>query len=213
MRKTKHHIKKIARDVRILNNQPHRHWHYVYKRARAKRITDDVSTKQIITGQVFTIVASLFAGYILNLQKQNIGLIIGAYILMPGIVDLSASLTGAMAAKINHHLDETPAHPSIIATHAVAFTLTIGLFCGAIVGLFGGIISSLFFEGDMWQLTMLGLVSMMTIIAIGDPIIATLTVVLKKNKLNPDNLMGPIESSIIDVLAIIVIASYARLLA
>ena len=68
MKKTKKHIKKIVRDVQILNAQPHRHWHYVYKhrRARAKRLTDEVSMWQIITGQIFTVVASVFAGYILS---------------------------------------------------------------------------------------------------------------------------------------------------
>jgi cation transporter-like permease len=185
----------------------------VYRRARAKKLTDDVSTNQIIAGQLFTIIASVFAGYILNFQKDSIGLVIGAYVLMPGIVDLSASLTGAMAAKINHQIDDTPAHPLVVAAHAVGFSLLIGIFAGTIVGLFGGVMSSLFFDGDVWQLTMLGLFSMMTVSVLGDPAIALLTVIIKKLKLNPDNLMGPIESSLVDILSILVIAGYARLLA
>ena len=213
MKKHKKVIKRIVRDVKIINDQPHRHWHYVYRRARAKRLlTDDVNTWQIIAGQVFTVIASVFAGYILDFQKADIGLLIGAFVLMPGIVDLSASLTGAMAAKINHQIDETPAHPMVVATHAVGFSLLIGLFAGTIVGLFGGIISHFLFDGDMWQLTMLGLFSMMTISVLGDPLIALLTVLTKKVGMNPDNIVGPIQSSMIDMLAIVVIASYARLL-
>jgi hypothetical protein len=69
MKKHKKVIKRIVRDVKIINEQPHRHWHYVYRRARAKKLTDDVSTNQIIAGQLFTIIASVFAGYILNFQK------------------------------------------------------------------------------------------------------------------------------------------------
>ena len=214
MKKTKKHIKKIVRDVQILNAQPHRHWHYVYKhrRARAKRLTDEVSMWQIITGQIFTVVASVFAGYILDFKKEDIGLLVGAFVLMPGIVDLSASLTGAMAAKINHQVDETPAHPSIVAIHAVSFSLLIGLFAGTIVGLFGGIISSLLFDGDIWQVTMLGLLSMMTITIITDPAVALLTIIFKRFKINPDNIVGPIQSSLVDVVAIVIIAMYARLL-
>jgi cation transporter-like permease len=212
MKKHKKVLKKIVRDVRVLNAQPHRHWHYVYRRRRARRLTDDVNTWQIIAGQVFTVIASVFAGFILDFQKEDIGLVIGAFVLLPGIVDLSASLTGAMAAKINHQIDETPAHPAIVATHAVGFSLLIGLFAGTIVGLFGGVVSALLFDGDIWQLTMLGLLSMLTISAVGDPTIAVLTVLTKKIGMNPDNIVGPIQSSMIDMLAIVVIASYARLL-
>ncbi len=212
MRKTKQHIKRIASDVRLLNKQPHRHWHYVYRHRRARILTDEVNTWHIIAGQIFTVVASIFAGYILDIQKTDIGLIVGAFVLMPGIVDLSSSLTGAMAAKINHQIDKTPAHPTIIALHAVGFSLTIGLFTGTIVGLFGGVISHTLFGGDIWQLTMLGLLSMMTISIIGNPLIALLTLFVRKLKANPDNIVGPIQSSLIDMIAIVVIASYARLL-
>lgn len=216
MKKNKKVIKKIVRDIHVLNARPHRHWHYVYRHRRAKHqriINDDVNTWQIIAGQVFTVIASVFAGFILDIRKEEIGLIIGAFVLMPGIIDLSASLTGAMAAKINHHIDETPAHPIIIAIHSVGFSLMIGLFAGTIVGLFGGLISALLFQGDIWQLTMLGLLSMMTISIIGDPVIALLTILVKKLGMNPDNIVGPIQSSMIDMLAIIVIAGYAGLLA
>jgi cation transporter-like permease len=204
--------KNFHRDVALLNKQPHRHWHYVYRRRRARQLTDDVDTWEIVAGQVFTIVASVIAGYILDVQKDNIGIIIGAFILMPGIVDLSASLTGAMAAKINHHIDETPAHPFSIAVHSVAFSLMIGLFAGAIVGLFGGLMSSIFFDGNVLQLVGLGMLSMVTISLIGDPVIALMTIGFKKMRMNPDNIVGPIQSSIIDVLAILVIATYARIL-
>lgn len=205
-------LKRFVSDQRMLHKQPHRHWHYIYRHRRARRLVDDVNTWQIIAGQVFTVIASVFAGFILDLQKENIGLVVGAFVLMPGIVDLSASLTGAMAAKINHNIDETPAHPLNIAIHAVGFSLMIGIFAGTIVGLFGGVVSHFLFEGDILQLTLLGLLSMVTISLIGDPLIAALTLIVKKLKMNPDNIVGPIQSSVIDMLAIIIIASYARLL-
>lgn len=212
MKKQRHPFKRIVSDVKVLNRQPHRHWHYVYRHRRARRLTDDVNTWQIVAGQIFTVIASIFAGYILDIQKDAIGFIVGAFVLMPGIVDLSASLTGAMAAKINHQIDETPAHPVTIVVHAVAFSLFIGVFAGAIVGGFGAIIGQLFFDADMWRLMALGIFSMATISVLTDPVIAFMTVVFKQFKINPDNVVGPIQSSLIDVVAILVIATYARLL-
>jgi cation transporter-like permease len=205
-------IKRFVSDVKVLHKQPHRHWHYVYRHRRARLLTDDVNTWQIVAGQVFTVIASVFAGLILDIQKENIGLLIGAFVVMPGIIDLSASLTGAMAAKINHHIDETPAHPVSIAIHDVGFALFVGSFAGLIVGLFGGLLSELFFEGDIWKLTVLGMASMTTVSLLGNPFIALLTIVFKKLRMNPDNIVGPIQSSLIDMLAVMVIATYARVL-
>lgn len=212
MKKQKHPIRRIVQDVKVLNDQPHRHWHYVYRHRRARRLTDDVSTWQIVAGQIFTVIASVFAGYILDIQKETIGFIVGAFVLMPGIVDLSASLTGAMAAKINHQIDETPAHPLTVAAHAVVFSLFIGVFAGAIVGGFGAILGYIFFDADIWRLMALGIFSMATISILTDPFIAILTVVFKRMKINPDNIVGPIQSSLIDMVAIMVIATFARLL-
>ena len=212
MQKTSDPLKRFTSDIKVLRSQPHRHWHFVYRRRRARLITDDVSTWQIIAGQVFTVVASVFAGLILDFQKENIGLLIGAFVVMPGIVDLSASLTGAMSAKINHHIDKTPAHPISIAIHDVGFAVFVGAFAGLIVGLFGGLLSEVFFEGDIWKLTVLGVSSMTTISVIGNPFIAVLTLIFKKANVNPDNIVGPIQSSLIDMLAVIVIATYARIL-
>lgn len=212
MRKQKNPIKRIVTDVKVLNKQPHRHWHYVYRHRRARRLTDDVSTWQIVAGQVFTVIASLFAGYILDIQKETIGFIVGAFVLMPGIVDLSASLTGAMAAKINHQIDETPAHPLTVAVHAVVFSLFIGVFAGTIVGGFGAILGYIFFDADIWRLMALGIFSMATISVLTDPFIALLTVIFKQCKINPDNIVGPIQSSLVDMVAIMVIATFARLL-
>lgn len=205
-------LKRLVADVKVLHRQPHRHWHYVYKHRRARVLTDDVNTWQIIGGQVFTVIASVFAGLILDIQKENIGLLVGAFVLMPGIVDLSSTLTGTMATKINHQIDETPAHPLSIALHALAFMLFIGTFAGLIVGLFGGLITEVFFEGDIWKLTVLGIASMSTTAVIGGPLVALLTLGLKKLKVNPDNTVGPIQSSLIGMLAVMAISVYTRIL-
>lgn len=206
---TTHPIKRLSDDVRVLHTQPHRHWHYVYKHRRARKFTDKVSTKQIIAGQLFTVIASVFAGLVLDINKEHIGMLLGAFVIMPGVVDLSASLTGAMAAKINHHLDETNAHPVSILLHDVAFALSVGSMSGLIVGLFGGVVSWMFFDGDILTLTALGLLSMITISLLGNPLVAILTILIKRLNMNPDNIVGPIQSSVIDILAILVIAFYA----
>ncbi len=205
-------VKKIARDIKTLHQQPHRHWHYVYRQRKARKFVDDVNTTQIIAGQIFTVVASVGAGYILDIQKANLALIAGTFVLMPGIVDLSASLTGAMAAKINHHIDETPAHPFVIAAHSVLFSLFVGTFAGLIIGVFGGFLSHILLDGDILQIMKLGMLSMISISVIGDPVIAFMTIGFKKLGVNPDNIVGPIQSSMIDVLAILIIAGYARIL-
>jgi hypothetical protein len=89
--KMKKHIHKIKKDLKELHAQPHRHWHYVYMHRR-RRLGDGINTKEIIAGQIFTVIASVGAGLVLDIKKENIGLLVGAYLMMPGIVDLVSSL-------------------------------------------------------------------------------------------------------------------------
>ena len=75
----------------------------MYKRKRQR--ANNISTLQIVVGQTIALSGSLLAGYILELNKEAIVVFAGAFLLLPGVVDLAASITGAMCAKINHLLE------------------------------------------------------------------------------------------------------------
>lgn len=134
----------IGADIRDIEygKRKHRHWHYIYKgrRARAQRIS---SGQQIVLGQIIALSGSLLAGFMLELNKTSISMFAGALLLLPGIIDLAASITGAMCAKINHRLDRESSVRKVLLS-SIGFSLILSLFAGLIVGLTGGLIGELF---------------------------------------------------------------------
>ncbi len=182
------------------------HWHYVYKR---RLRWHGVSTKQIIASQLFTVVASVYAGLLFDIQKESIVLLVGALMLLPGIIDLSATLTGVMCAKINHQIDAVKASTWFVISHAMVYAMIVGLCGGLLVGVVGGALGMWLFGASFEKMVLLSITSLLIIGLICYPVMALFTLLVRKLNMNPDNISGPVESSVVDIVAIIVIAFVA----
>jgi cation transporter-like permease len=189
----------------------HHHWHYLYKKRR-KRVLG-ISPKQIAIGQMISLVGAIIAGFHLDNNKVALAAIVGAFVVMPGVLDLNGSLGGALSAKINHRLEESNAKAWRVFTRALGFALVMALMAGSIVGLAGGLLTALLFNGDFLLVFKLALGAILLGALIGFPLIATLTVVLRKLGINPDDVMGPIETSFFDFLAVYTLVVVAGWLA
>ena len=202
-------ITKHIHDIRH-GDRTHHHWHYVYKRHGKK--ADNISSKQIMVGQIIALSGSLVAGFLLELNKEHIVLFAGALLLLPGIIDLSASITGAMCAKINHRLDSESSVSKVVLS-SVGFSFLLSVFAGAIVGVTGGLIGELFFESIFWKVLVLCLVAMVTVGLLVYPLMAMVTLAVKKMGFDPDNIVGPVETGISDALMVLVVSILVRVLA
>lgn len=180
----------------------HRHWHYVYH-ARKRRANSE--PKEIIAGQATTVFMSVFAGAVLDDYKISIAAMAGALIVMPGLVDLSASIAGALAAKINHRL-ELGEKQHIAVANSLLFAVVTNILAAVIVGFVGVGIALLFFDVVWYKIILLTLMTSCMVGVIVYPLVAYLVIILRKRGLNPDNLAGPIQSSVVDVAAILAIA-------
>jgi len=188
----------------------HRHWHYVYKKRRKK--AENISSKQITIGQLIALCGSLTAGYILELNKDQIALFAGALLLLPGIIDLAASITGAMCAKINHRLDNTNPKLLNILMSSIGFSFLLTLFSSSIVGITGGLIGELFFDSTFWKILVLCQASMIIVGTITFPLMAGVTYLVKKSGLDPDNIVGPVETGFTDALMVLTVSVIVRIL-
>lgn len=186
------------------------HWQFLYHRRAGWH---GVSTRQIIASQVFTVFASVLAGLLLDITKENLVILVGTLIMLPGIIDLAATLTGVMCAKIHHQIDETDVPPWLVTVHAITFAILMSVLAGLIVGVVGGAIGAIFFAADFGKLIALTLLSMFFIGSICFPLMALFTLLVRRLGLNPDNISGPVESSVVDVVAILVVAIIAGWLA
>lgn len=184
----------------------HRHWHYVYRRRRKK--IESISSREIMAGQIIALMGSLVAGFLLELNKEHIVLFTGALLLLPGIIDLSASITGAMCAKINHRLDSDVVRR--VMTHSIGFSFLLTLFSGLIVGVFAGAVAELFFDAIFWKILVLCVSSLMIVGCVTYPLMAVLTFLLKKRGFDPDNIVGPVETGVSDALMVLTVSIIVR---
>ena len=186
------------------------YWQFLYRR---RRQWHGVSTGQIVASQVFTVVASVAAGFLLDISKETLVYLAGTLLMLPGIIDLAASLTGAMCAKINHQIDATRAPVWVVVTQAVVFALFVGVVAGLLVGIVGGLLAMWLFGASMLKMIGLSVIAMALTGVLVYPLMGLLVVLIRRLNMNPDNIAGPVESSVVDIVAVLVVAMVAGWLA
>ncbi len=179
----------------------HKHWHHVYRRRRHRALA--TNPKQIAIGQMVSLIGAVLAGYHLNNNKASLALLVGTFLVLPGILDLNGSLGGALSAKINHHLEDPKAKAFKVFIYSIGFAFLIAFLAGMVVGVAGGLIAVGFFDGNFLDIFKLCLGATMLSAVIGFPLVGILTMALRKLGINPDDVMGPIETSFFDFLTVI----------
>lgn len=196
----------MSQSTENITHNRNSHWRFLYHHHRRRK---NASTKQIVAGQLFVVVVSIIAGLWLDNLKHSIIAFTGALVLMPGIVDLSASLAGALGAKIHHLIELNENTIPKILVGSIGFSLLLAIMSGGLVGLVGGGIGVLFFDANLLSMLELMILSMIIIGVVIYPFVALLVIIIRHFGWNPDNLVGPIQSSLVDVWGIIVIALVA----
>lgn len=187
-----------------------RHWHHVYKKRRRRGLA--INSKQMAIGQIISLFGAIFAGLALNANKEVIVAFAGAFVILPGVYDLSGSLGASLSAKINHRLEENRASTWRIYISTLLFTYGIALAAGLVVSLIGASVASLFFNASFQQVFILTEASIALSCIIGLPLIGLLSVVLRRFQINPDDVVGPIESSLTDILSVLVLTLVIRIM-
>lgn len=202
--------KKISRVIKYEHKKDvrHFHWHFVYRRRHQR---NGVSTGEIIVGQVLAMVGSLAAGFLLDVEKHNIILFAGALLLLPGTIDLSASITGVVVTKINHRLESGQTKTKALLS-SNGFGLVSTVVSGLIVGVTGGLVGSVFFEADFFKIVQLTMLTMLSVCLIAFPVSSYFTLAARYARVNPDNVVGPIETGLTDFLTVLMVAVWVRVL-
>lgn len=179
----------------------HRHWHYIYHKRRRRAL--GISSKQMALSQVVSLIGSVVAGVLLESNKTTLALVAGAFVVLPGIFDLDGTLGAVLSAKINHRMSETSDSAWRVFSQTVGFALFIAALAGLIVAAVGGAIASLLFDASYVQVFILAFGAIMLSGLIGFPLIGALAVLFRLRGINPDDVVGPIESSVFDILTIV----------
>jgi cation transporter-like permease len=177
-----------------------RYWHHLYLRRRRRIL--GINAKQMATSQVFSLIGSIIAGVLLDANKETLVLIVGAFVVLPGIFDLNGSLGATLSAKINHQLEKVSEKSFRVFFRNLAYILAISMAAGLLVASVGAGISTVFFDADFSQVFTLAETSIVLSALIGFPVIGLLSLLFRRYRVNPDDVVGPIESSIFDILTI-----------
>lgn len=180
-----------------------RHWPFIYAKRRQRQRVLGVNAKQMAWSQVISLVGSVLAGALLEANKVELGLIAGAFLVLPGVFDLDGSIGAALSAKINHHLENPRANAVIVFLKSVGFALLISALAGLVVAVVGASVATAFFDADFSQIFLLTEQAILLSAVVGFPLIGALSVLFRQFKINPDDVVGPIESSIFDILTVV----------
>lgn len=163
-------------------------------------------TLQIIRGQVFSLTGGLIAGSLLSIYTDKLYLIPGIFVLLPGFLELQGSINGSMAARIGSiahkfgvgKVDEVKddhIKSNILASIFLNFTSS------AFLGLLSFVLVKFFFGEEIPQLVAIPLIAAFFASAILIPVTEKVSTALYKRGTDPDNVMGPIVTSLGDVVS------------
>jgi cation transporter-like permease len=192
---------------------PHnKHWHYLYERRRRRVNVLGISAKQMAWSQVFSLIGSIIAGVLLESNKVTLTLIAGVLVVLPGVFDLDGSLGAALSAKINHKLENDSSSAWKVLIESVSYGFMVACLAGILVAGLGASLGAILFEADFQRIFMVAFGAITLSAIVGFPLIGIMSIMFRKYRVNPDDVVGPIESSIFDILTIVTLTFMVKVL-
>jgi cation transporter-like permease len=182
------------------------HWRVLYE---TKRRLHEVSARQIIAGQLFTIVAVASAAILLDNNKEALLLAGSTLVLYPALSSLLSSNATVLAASLHHEIDETTDRVRLVLGATVR-SVAVASMASVLIGIFAGLVGLFALDTAFW--TTVKLASLAGIIsgALGLPLSVVLTLLIRRLKANPDDMTAPLENTIFSVLTLVAIVLVTR---
>jgi len=161
-------------------------------------------TKEIFISEVFSLAVGLAAGSMLAAYVGKLSVIPGLFILLPGFLELSSSVSSSLSSRITAGLAlgviKTVNNKIVKGNIAASFILM--LIVTPILGFFGNILEYIFFGNVEYSLILPSLLAGLVTWAVLVPFTIFATFKLFKKGNDPNNVMGPVITSIGDVVGI-----------
>jgi len=192
----------MAENQNLALHKHHRtHWQYLRRRRTRKKVHTE---REIFYGQIVSLVGASAAGLVLEASKGKLAALVGAYLILPGIFDLSGSAAGAMGARLNHTLVDKKGISRQVSL-AVVGSLLLVMSSAVFLAIFSAIVATVLFGANASKIFAVTVGAVGISAVVGFPIVAVFTMLTKKGGLDPDNFIGPVESSIFDILSILAV--------
>ncbi len=165
--------------------------------------------REIVGFGSVSLVFSLFAGLLLAVFMNKIFIIPGILILLPGFLEMRGNISGSLSSRLTAALFLKIIKPkikntkilrdNIIASFLLAFAL------GITLGLLAVAFEFLIFKVFYWKLLIISLGAALISTILQIPLTVSLTFYFFKKGYDPNNIMGPVITSIGDVTSLFAI--------
>ena len=167
----------------------------------------DAKFKEIFSTQVISIFGGLIAGILLAIYTDNLLLIPGMFLLIPGFLEMRGNISGSLAARLSSGLFLGFIKPNNFKTKTVKGNVIASFFLALVVSLILGIIIFMLnytlFNIVMPEIILIPLIAGVIANAIEIPITLFFTFYLFKKGHDPNDIMGPFVTSTGDITSIV----------
>lgn len=179
-----------------------------------KKLHEDI--KEIFLAELISVTGGVIAGTFLFNLIHNIGVLIGLFILYPGLLEMNGNLYASLSARLSNllilgkmNIRKDKVKFIIRNVTAVSFlTLVVSFTLGLIIYLF----SYFFFHANNFIIIPFTVVSSLISAIIQIPLTILVTLWVFKHKFDPENIMGPDITTFSDIITIISLLITAKIL-
>lgn len=164
--------------------------------------------RDIIEGQLVSITGGLLAGFILASHVGRFDLFPGFFILFPGFLEFQGSLNGTLAARIGSRihrngLKSVDELTDLYVKENLLATIALSLTGSFLLGIFAFLLSFLILKKTVFELIFICLFASILAGLILIPTTLIFTILLYKKRHDPDNIMGPLVTTLSDIASVI----------
>jgi len=167
----------------------------------------DKTFKEIFSSQIVSMIGGLIAGSIIAIYTNEILMIPGMLILLPGILEMRNSIDGSFASRLSAGLFLGFVKPTLKKTHLIkgnifaisGLTILISLILGLIAFLFNYLVMGVVSV----KIIFIALIAGILANAIEIPLTLIFTFYFFRRGHDPNNIMGPFITSTGDIISIV----------
>jgi mgtE-like transporter len=161
--------------------------------------------KEILLAELLSVTGGAIAGVILALAKNELLIVPGIFILLPGFLEMRGNIAGTMGARLANALHkhtihlQTP-HAKLVRDNYVASTL-LALVTSALLGALAFLLTRLIFGTASLKLIPIAVLGALISNLIMLPATWLATAWLFKHHYDPNNIMGPYVTTVGDIVS------------
>lgn len=167
----------------------------------------DKNFKEILSSELISIIGGLFAGIILAIYTENIFVIPGMLIILPGFLELKGNISGSFSARLSSGLflkiiDPNKYNTKQIRQNIIA-SLFLSIFVCLILGFIAFLVNYILFGIYYYKIILIPIIAGIISNIIELPITLFLTFYIFRKGYDPNNIVGPLLTTIGDFVSVI----------